>query len=163
MNKHLTKYLTSNNPLLRNWVKERFYRSDQRYEVIDRDIAYVPEENIFVDGNVMIYKEKRKSLGAKRIFCTGMSVTNGNVESLPLLPVCERLWCYSNQLKSLPEIPNLLLLDCRSNQLELLPPLPLCIMLHCNFNNLKFLPALPSAERLYCKGNQLKELPKLPA
>ena len=52
--KHLSKYLTHENPNLRAWVKKRIHRTDQVYEVINRNINYIPKENQYALRKVMI-------------------------------------------------------------------------------------------------------------
>jgi len=164
MNKHLSKYLTADNPLLRNWVRERIHRTDQRYEVIEDVIHYIPKENQYVWGWVDIqFFRVREEKKQKVIYCDFLKCNNCLLASLPALPVCRKLHCDSNRLTSLPELPVCEILICDYNQLTLLPALPACSILQCDSNRLTSLPELPVCVELHCTGNKLMKLPKLPS
>jgi len=114
-NNHLIKYLTHESKHLRNWVKERIPRTDQRFIVIEGNIDYIPEEHTYVYGEVYISNQNLKSLNRKVIYC-------------------EALYCFHNQLIKLPDLPVCVYLDCTGNQLIQLPNLPACKYLHCREN-----------------------------
>jgi len=136
MNRHLLKYLTCNSPLLRNWVKERIYREDIRFEVIEGDIEYVPEETQYVRGEIDITGRRLKKIDRKVIFCEFLFCWNNQLSELPELPVCRLLICSSNRLTRLPELPVCESLICHHNQLASLPRLPVCTHLDCSDNRL---------------------------
>ena len=153
MNKHLSKYLTSDNPILREWVRERIHKTDQKYEVIDRDVRFIPEENQFIIGAIDLSYQKLKQIKAKVIYCRELICSSNQLTRLPELPYCKGLYCSSNQLTQLPKLPYCKELYCRYNQLTSLPELPLCKKLSCRYNQLTSLPDLPVCEELKWENN----------
>jgi len=162
MNSHLSKYLTHESAGLRDWVKSRIPRTDQRYEVIEGNTNYIPKESHYVYGEVNVSSNDLKSLRVKVLYCEALDCFNNQLTSLPELPVCETLHCGNNQLTQLPKLPVCKTLYCRPNQLEYLPELPVCEELDCGSNQLTQLPNLPVCKTLYCRANQLEYLPELP-
>ena len=142
MNKHLSKYLTHTNNNLRNWVKKRF-GMDQRYNVIEGNINYIPGENIYVLGCINLVRKRLKKINADIIYCTHLRCNYNELTSLPELLFCEKLSCQDNKLTSLPELPVCKRLICHHNKLTKLPDLPACIYLDCSNNDLTSLPDLP--------------------
>ena len=161
MNKHLTKYLTHPDILLREWVKSRIYLTDQKYFVINYNINYIPDENTFVSGKINIY-EGNGEIKQKIIYCTTLFCGSLDLPSLPELPVCRKLCCWKNALTYLPELPVVEQLSCSYNVLIELPKLPNCELLYCCYNNLTKLPDLLKCRILDCYGNPIRSLPKLP-
>jgi len=134
MNKHLIKYLTHKSESLRDWVKDRIQRTDQRYDVIEGTTREIPEEHIYVLGEVNISVEKLSSLNRKVVYCEWLDCSNNRLESLPELPVCKILFCWNNRLTQLPELPACKILYCSNNLLTQLPDLPKCRDPYCTEN-----------------------------
>jgi len=86
MNRHLTPYLTNSNPLLREWVRERINREDRVYQVIEDDIAYIPGENIYVNGAITLGYREFDRITREVLYC-------------------RELYCRYNELEELPELP----------------------------------------------------------
>jgi len=154
MNKHLSKYLTHEYAPLREWVKSRINLTDQRYEVIEKDIDWIPEEHQFTLGfiseNYTNLVLNQKIIYGKIFHCEG-----NNLTKLPELPVCERLYCGDNRLIELPELPFCKELLCNDNHLTSLPELPVCEWLECENNQLITLPKLLICKRLYCENKSI--------
>ena len=131
MNSHLAKYLTCDDSLLREWVRERI--NGRPCNVIERNINHIPEPNIYVHGAIDLSFRGLYRIDQKVIYC-------------------KSLLCSWNLLLSLPELPVCRSLDCLGNMLESPPDLPYCEYLCCTHNRLKQLPELPVCEKIICDG-----------
>lgn len=97
---------------------------------------------------------------ARRFDCSDNRLTSFPDE-LRILPNCQKLYCYNNQLTGLPELPNCTELYCFANELTTIPDLPNCRGLCGWENQLIHLPKqLPSDCAIHCHQNPYLHITK---